>query len=377
MKKIFNWSFGAFFRTIGRILAYLLVGALITLICLKNDKLKSLLFMNVNASTSNSFWLRDTETIVSGGIYDCSSESSCKEVYSQSSTFAINDQEVRGTISNTNKLKVGPNGNVLNIGGYLLKKNYFYNIEIYVCSSDNLSNLSAQIYGSSYNYWGNDNLYNNTSRSSLHGLAGQENTFNYCYLYSGLVAPNGDQTQINLRLRGSANVSTYYYMMGAKVESLGIYSGAIEDIVENSGFATASSVEEVKQATNEVKSEIKSTNDTLNNDDTTESEGKISGFFNDFTDDSHGLSSIVTAPLNAVNAMLSTTCTAPTATYKGSTFSLPCGSLLWERDGADNFKLLLNLFYGGLICYGILKSLFKDVNDLKNPDNDKIEVVDL
>ena len=29
IKKIFNWSFGAFFRTIGRIFAYLVIGVLI------------------------------------------------------------------------------------------------------------------------------------------------------------------------------------------------------------------------------------------------------------------------------------------------------------------------------------------------------------
>lgn len=375
MKRVLNWSFGAFFRTIGRILAYLLVGALIMLICLKNDKLKSLLFMNVNASTYNSAWLDDTDTILTGGIYDCTSSTTCNEVTTQSSVFAINDVSVRSTISNTKKLTPSSNGNALNVGGFKFKKGYFYSATLYVCSDNSMYNLNAELFSSSYNTWTNEDVYNNTSRVSLNGLAGQENTFNNCIAYNSLFSPNGDKTQLNLRVRGSG--SYYYYMMGVKVEALGIYSGAIQEIVDNSGFATASSVEEVKQATNEVKEEIKSTNDTLNDDDTTESESKITGFFNDFSDNSHGLSSIVTAPLNAVNAMLSTTCTAPTATYKGSTFSLPCGSILWERDGADNFKLLLNLFYGGLICYGILKSLFKDVNDLKNPDNDKLEVVNL
>ena len=75
--------------------------------------------------------------------------------------------------------------------------------------------------------------------------------------------------------------------------------------------------------------------------------------------------------------MLTTTCTAPTATYKGSTFSLPCGSILWNQEGASALKTFINLIYGGLICYGIVKSLFKDVNDLKNPENDKVEVMNL
>lgn len=378
MKKILNWSIGSFFRTLGRIIAYLVIAFLIFAFASKSDILSNFLFMNVNASTYNSFWLEDTDTITSGGIYDCSSDTSCKEVYTQSSTFAINDIEVRGTISNRDKLKVGPNGNVLNIQGYLLKKDYFYSIDVYVCSSDNLSNLSAQIYGSYYNYWANDNLYNNTSRNSLHGLAGQQNTFNYCYMYSGLVAPNGDQTQINLRLRGSANVSTYYYMMGVHVESLGIYSGAVENIVQNSGFATASSVEEVKQATNEVKQEIQSTNNTLNNDNVDESLNEADGFFNGFTTNTHGLTGIITAPLNAIQSLTSKTCSPLVLPipFVDKTLTLPCMRQIY----ADNFGGFMNLYdviIIGIVSYWVLVRIFTLVKDFKNPDHDEVEVVDL
>jgi hypothetical protein len=378
MKKILNWSIGSFFRTLGRIIAYLLIAFLITVILSKSDILSNLLFMNVNASTYNSFWLEDTDTITSGGIYDCSSESSCKEVYTQSSTFAINDIEVRGTISNRDKLKVGPNGNVLNIQGYLLKKDYFYSIDVYVCSSDNLSNLSGQIYGSYYNYWANDNLYNNTSRNSLHGLAGQQNTFNYCYMYSGLVAPNGDQTQINLRLRGSANVSTYYYMMGVHVESLGIYSGAIENIVENSGFATASSVEEVKQATNQVKQEIQSTNDTLNNSDTSEATNQASDLFNNYTDTDFGLSGVITAPLNLIRSLTSKTCSqfVLPIPFTDKTLTLPCLSPIY-REHFNGILSIYQIVLFAIVGYRICISIFFMVKGFKDPNKDEIEVMDL
>ena len=53
MNKIFNWTFGSIFRTLGRVFAYLLIGGLITLICVKNNiKLPQLLgFEVINAKT--------------------------------------------------------------------------------------------------------------------------------------------------------------------------------------------------------------------------------------------------------------------------------------------------------------------------------------
>lgn len=58
LNKIFNWSFGAFFRTIGRILAYLVIGILILIIgSLLGSKLPKNIFMKVNAATTNGEYI--------------------------------------------------------------------------------------------------------------------------------------------------------------------------------------------------------------------------------------------------------------------------------------------------------------------------------
>lgn len=49
IKKVFNWSFGAFFRTIGRILAYLCIGFLLAIVCSKLGL--NLGYIQVNAAT--------------------------------------------------------------------------------------------------------------------------------------------------------------------------------------------------------------------------------------------------------------------------------------------------------------------------------------
>ena len=76
MKKIFNWTFGGFFRTIGRTIAFLLLGGLIVLIAQKNDiKITELLGIErVSAATVNTtntykvyYYEQDMTTIGSQG----------------------------------------------------------------------------------------------------------------------------------------------------------------------------------------------------------------------------------------------------------------------------------------------------------------------
>lgn len=118
------------------------------------------------------------------------------------------------------------------------------------------------------------------------------------------------------------------------------------------------------------------TNDTLNDDNVDEANSKASDFFNSFSDTDHGgISGIVKAPLVAFNSMLSNTCSPLTATYEGHEIALPCGTEFWSK--FDALKRFINMTYGGILCYLIAVKLFKLVNNLKNPDNDNVEVMDL
>ena len=118
------------------------------------------------------------------------------------------------------------------------------------------------------------------------------------------------------------------------------------------------------------------TNDILEDDDVSGANSEASSFFNDFTTTDHGsISSVVKAPLVAFNSMLSNQCTPLTTTWKGQQISLPCGTDFWSQLG--ELKTFINLTYGGILCYTIAVTLFKLINRLKNPDDDKVEVMDL
>lgn len=364
MKKIINWSFGAFFRTIGRVFGYLVIGVLIMLIGAKIG-FKSF-FMPVKAATSGldkydyRFW------------------------------------PVSCNLQGTN-CTLGPGSGFLNKGDYYELKSY------------------SKILQFNLRTWGGSNVYkeNNTyifrytiqveNKDTLLDNMDKINKsvkFIEMYTATGSSPTNATQEDMNVNIKFTDAVGStdkiYLYIKfspGRDIKwwgvtfqvgkELGSYDDfPFADVVKIRYINAVVTYEEgvgaiIDKKTDEIIKGQDKIDDTLNDDDTSEADSKITGFFNDFADNSHGLSSIVTAPLNAVNAMLTTTCTAPSATYKDSTFSLPCGSILWEQEGASVLKTFINLIYGGLICYGIVKSLFKDVNDLKNPENDKVDVMNL
>lgn len=101
-------------------------------------------------------------------------------------------------------------------------------------------------------------------------------------------------------------------------------------------------------------------------------------FFSNFNDNSHGLLSIITSPLNAINSITSGSCTPQTIPVLGKTITLPCGdTLFWNREDVQDFKIFWNMFVGGIICYFIGLSLFHKIQKFKNPTDDRVEVIDL
>lgn len=134
-------------------------------------------------------------------------------------------------------------------------------------------------------------------------------------------------------------------------------------------YGSSSSVNKLDQQTNA----INDLNDLVNSDNIDSS--SASSFFSNFTDNTHGLSGVVSAPLVAINAMLNNQCSPLTATWKETTVSLPCGYDFWSR--MTGFQQFLNIALDGLLCYRILVKIFKLVEKFKNPNDDRVEVMDL
>lgn len=124
---------------------------------------------------------------------------------------------------------------------------------------------------------------------------------------------------------------------------------------------------------------INNVNDTLNNDDTTESTSTASNFFSNFNTNSHGLTGIITAPLNAIQSLTSKTCSPlvlPLPFMEDKNLSLPCMRPIYE-EFFGGFITLYDIITLGIVSYWIMVRIFAMVKDFKNPDHDEIEVVDL
>lgn len=133
---------------------------------------------------------------------------------------------------------------------------------------------------------------------------------------------------------------------------------------------------EVKTNTSETNQKVDDLNESINSSDIEDSEGIAGSFFDDFkVTDNGGISAVVTAPLSAIEKMVSGTCTPIEGTYKGKEFSFPCGDTFWAE--MPDVKQFLNIVLGGFLCYGILAKLYLLIDRLKDPEDDRVDVMNL
>ena len=333
-------------------------------------KLDSILPIKVNADTVNQ-WADNLPVLNRVQMYECGA-SQCYEKTTDFSGISTGGDGDRKYIYSANNLTVDKSGGTViqTTTGDVLNKGYLYLTKWYICNKPNISNYNYKIGNTNYatpNQFNADLLAQNDSAlSTSPGITSIG--YSSCRLYSGLYVPNTTGNNwISIQFTSNQTQTSKFAIVSVETENLGIYTNTIKQIIETSNG-------NVVDAVNSVKEETKKTNDTLKDSNVDGSSNTANGFFNDFSDNDHGLSSIITAPLRAINAMLNDSCVAPGATYKGKSFSLPCGSMLWSREGGQDFRNFLNILYGGFLVYFVIRSLFLDIEKLKNPNNDKVEV---
>lgn len=119
-------------------------------------------------------------------------------------------------------------------------------------------------------------------------------------------------------------------------------------------------------------------NEQFNSIDLTPPQPLLSDVFTNFTTEYYGLSSIVLAPISFLESVNSATCTPLTVPSPiGSTsFSLPCMTPIYETYGGDLFTLYQTITTG-FIAYYVGLGYFNLIKGLKDPSDDRIEVIHL
>lgn len=367
MNKLLNWVFGSFFRTLGRLIAIFCVGILLLFIGSKIGlRFPKNIFMRVNAETFDAINVDNfsgNNMCVSSGYSAEGCTPASRSVPFFYSYEIVSDNFSRLFYFDSNQKEyVLPTKASYAIIPVYIKSNEDFKF-VYDYTQDN-KQITSNMIDFNLSIW---NSTSNGSKWFTCDLLQHDDNSNY-YYYRCPVQGNihAIRTSINFIY---ANTNLVQHVPTIRVGIGELWSLALDNStsIEEALNESKQNTESIKNSTNDIK-------DSINNSNVDESSSTASGFFDNFSDNDHGLSSIITAPLRAINAMLSNQCVAPGATYKGQSFSLPCGSMLWDRPGGNDFKNFINIFYGGFLAYFVIRRLFLDIEKLKNPNNDKVEV---
>lgn len=151
-------------------------------------------------------------------------------------------------------------------------------------------------------------------------------------------------------------------------------------VTEISEFSTGGhgNVSDSDDSGSSVDDKLDDLNDNITNSDTSGSQDIIGGFFDGFQSNDHGLSSIITAPLEFIRNLLGHSCQPLTfdLPFVDKEVSLPCIKPIYQQ----YFGLFFNLYQvitTGVIAYAVGIRIFGIVKGLQDPQNDKIEVLKL
>ena len=377
MKKIFNWTFGSIFRTFGRIIAYLSVGLLIASILSKTGfKLTDILpIMRVNAAEI----VQNVKQVNNGYLTTTSTHSN--------STWYTYTQVIDNTNMPDDKLKNFSYvfENPLNVSDFVEFQLLISSPGIADVTTTNIENFCIQWTksGSSDKYvcseynqntsYSKDNLiYSNLENFSINAYVDYDGGgWTTCSWGSGssLICP-GKNSSNN---KGIKQLNIYYSFNSSANSSLtkSFSLNLLRSYINYDLLNDSEVIANIKDSTNDIK-------DSINNDNVDDSTNTASNFFNNFSTDTHGLTGIITAPLNAIQSLTSKTCSPLVLPlpFVDKDLTLPCMREIY----VDNFGAFMNIYDVitlGIISYWVMVRIFALVKDFKNPDHDEIEVMDL
>ena len=364
------------------------------------------LFLINDVYAEDRFTLSGYNSLINASLWNCSGSNTCSaslptqtQTYDGDYLFYTSGQDVT----------IGPNGIFWAIQSPVnFSSNYLYSINALVCYNSKANNTFQFLTGESGNLdnfeYGNwSNVYNNWAPNSYTYTLPWSDTFltiklASCRSVTGFINPSKNGNFLGLRLKNSGGTiaGQRVSVFGLKVESLGVDSSAMRSVIEqtisSSGLATAKSVEDIQRAQREIKQEIAgmqekqqqtnqkldTLNDNITNSDSSGATSSASGFFDGFTTDTFGLTSIITAPLNLIKSITSATCTPLTLSmpFVEQNITIPCMTQIYSNY-FGSFLTIYQLITFGLVSYWVCVHVFRMVKDFKNPEHDEIEVVDL
>lgn len=399
MHKIINWTFGSFFRTMGRFIFYIIIGSLLMYL-LKDLKIGGLFnILEVHADTTTDAWVLNMNQIERGSYYNWTGASTLgSSIALTSDNFIVewfdnHNESVLINLNymyNTNAINVGSNG--ISIGGnaaQVFVSGYLYRVVLYVCGTQNFSRYSS----SSFVIGNNANDVPTQSWIQLQGInvpssikSNINTNINYCYAINGVVAPSSNGYNMFARITGTSN--TKLYLFGYNFDVLGnisnLTSQEVQNIIDNSGLATASSITQVQSSVNQVRQDLNEVNSSIetqteqqheDHQETIDTITDTSSPNLDSLNNSAGwlpagpVDSILNLPLSLLNNLtlnLSKNCSAVELPlpYINQNIQLPCLNTIYNQiDGVSSWINTIGTIASAFILFGYLINLYKYIDD--------------
>lgn len=362
MKKIFDWTIGSFFRTIGRTVAFFAMAMLVYYLLSYNDidfGIKDLFFEKVKAeSYTSGVW----STYYRNSTTQLTYESSTGYWTTQTTNFPVylffnnENSQAKGMPLPSNATRVRFNLRIssfpLTSGGSLSIYNS-YTIGTYYDKGGLTYCDTVQ----ANNYNKNDSTYTNQLDLTLDCPIVKTSSVLSVIFIRGNDSPSGYPFKIDI----NPNYTFEYDDT----------SQGIQGVIEQQ--------QDTNDKLDDLQSQQQQQHQETMNSSTTDAENDASSFFGNFTvEDQGGLSAIVTAPLNTIRSLLSSTCAdlVLPLPFVEEDLTLPCMySIYTEHFGA--FFSLYQTIILGIIAYRCIMSIFFDIKGFTNPNDDRIEVMDL
>lgn len=381
MEKLFNWTIGSFFRTIGRLIAYFAIGAFIAYILGHSNidlgGITNLFYTKVNASTIGDRYqptMRDDD----GNLQEVNnffripiSYNSNTGYYSGSKKFYLSNVGVP-----TGASKVQFN--------YKYSKNDGFDQSFILYYDSQTEDYRASV-GSFSIYF--KIIYQDNNNNNYGGICTPVSTYiseEQQFLIECNVPPQATKVawvehNVNIMPSSYDDGGNYDIFIGNQWQYIIDDSQAITNSIDSQS-------QQQQQQHNETMTIITDTNTTQEQNETTTF---FEGF--QFSSDSNGLVGVITAPLRVFTAISEGTFSDLCFTLKGKQTCFPNGNMIWQKTertssffgsgsistGIQAFVTLFNLVAGGFLLYKMGSSIKRLTEDLIDPRNTRIEVMKL
>lgn len=161
----------------------------------------------------------------------------------------------------------------------------------------------------------------------------------------------------------------------------GLFSGFTNTYVKPGEKSCTSKIDDLNDNIKDTNDRINDLDNNITDSDTSGANSKGKSFFDNFnTTDNGGISSIVSAPLRLIKGLVSSngtnSCTDLPMNIMGKDVFLPCGKILWSKVPQGTLTIYYTIICG-VGAYALLRALFKDIENLKNPNNSEVKTTDL